>query len=150
MPVKSTVIFPTGATGLQVGFPPNVEVLGLQPGKTFVVGLVTTDSSGRFSIPIMLGAMPLVFGLLATRLRLPPLVGYLIAAVAQDSGSRAGVAGLVLTSLLVTAVVTAAYEGRATSISIFVTAVSPVRYGGATVDAAGRSPRLSTGGRPSP
>jgi ATP-dependent Lon protease len=43
MPITSTVIFPTGATGLQVGFPPNVEVLSLEPGKALVVALVATE-----------------------------------------------------------------------------------------------------------
>jgi ATP-dependent Lon protease len=43
MPIKSTVIFPTGASGLQLSFPPNVEVLSLHPGKTLVVALVATD-----------------------------------------------------------------------------------------------------------
>ncbi|CAN5769589.1 endopeptidase La [soil metagenome] len=43
MPIKSTVIFPTGATGLQLSFPPNVEVLSLNPGKSLVVALVATE-----------------------------------------------------------------------------------------------------------
>ncbi len=43
MPIKSTVVFPTGATGLQLSFPPNVEVLSLNPGKTLVVALVATE-----------------------------------------------------------------------------------------------------------
>lgn len=43
MPIKSTVVFPTGATALQLSFPPNVEVLSLHPGKTLVVGLVATE-----------------------------------------------------------------------------------------------------------
>jgi ATP-dependent Lon protease len=40
MPVKSTVLFPTGATGLQVGFAPNVEVLTACRGRNLVVALV--------------------------------------------------------------------------------------------------------------
>jgi ATP-dependent Lon protease len=43
MPIKSTVVFPTGATGLQLSFPPNVEALSLNPGKTLVVALVATE-----------------------------------------------------------------------------------------------------------
>ncbi|CAN5665172.1 endopeptidase La [soil metagenome] len=43
MPIKSTVVFPTGATGLQLSFPPNVQVLSLNPGKTLVVALVATE-----------------------------------------------------------------------------------------------------------
>lgn len=40
MPVKSTVLFPTGATGLQVGFAPNVEVLTNYKDRNLVVALV--------------------------------------------------------------------------------------------------------------
>jgi ATP-dependent Lon protease len=40
MPVKSTVLFPTGATGLQVGFAPNVEVLTHYRERNLVVALV--------------------------------------------------------------------------------------------------------------
>src|SRR5918998_3618093 len=79
MPVKSTVIFPTGATGLQVGFPPNVEVLGLQPGKTFVVGLVTTDDE---DLPIDPASLEKV-GVLARVLNRLNLPGGLIQATIQ-------------------------------------------------------------------
>jgi LacI family transcriptional regulator len=40
----------------QLGFSPNVLARGLQAGRTYTVGLITTDSFGRFSIPVMLGA----------------------------------------------------------------------------------------------
>jgi ATP-dependent Lon protease len=40
MPVKSTVLFPTGATGLQVGFAPNVAVLTEYRDRNLVVGIV--------------------------------------------------------------------------------------------------------------
>jgi ATP-dependent Lon protease len=43
MPIKSTVVFPTGATGLQLSFPPNVQVLSLNPGRALVVALVATE-----------------------------------------------------------------------------------------------------------
>lgn len=44
MAVKSTVLFPTNATGLQVSFPPNVEVLSLNPGQAnMVVAMVATE-----------------------------------------------------------------------------------------------------------
>ena len=79
MPVKSTVIFPTGATGLQVGFPPNVEVLGLQPGKTFVVGLVTTDDE---DLPIDPASLEKV-GVLARVLNRLNLPGGLVQATIQ-------------------------------------------------------------------
>src|SRR5687768_4166877 len=79
LPVKSTVIFPTGATGLQVGFPPNVEVLGLQPGKTFVVGLVTTDDE---DLPIDPASLEKV-GVLARVLNRLNLPGGLVQATIQ-------------------------------------------------------------------
>src|SRR5690606_29388474 len=43
MPIKSTVLFPTGATGLQVGFAPNVEVLTRYRERNLVVGLVHAE-----------------------------------------------------------------------------------------------------------
>jgi len=44
------------AAAAQLGFAPNVLARGLLAGRTFTVGLITTDSFGRFSIPVMLGA----------------------------------------------------------------------------------------------
>jgi DNA-binding LacI/PurR family transcriptional regulator len=40
----------------QLGFTPDSRGRALASGRSFTVGLITTDSSGRFSIPIMLGA----------------------------------------------------------------------------------------------
>ncbi|MGW6198735.1 LacI family DNA-binding transcriptional regulator [Kribbella sp. NPDC055110] len=40
----------------QLGFTPDNRGRALASGRSFTVGLITTDSSGRFSIPIMLGA----------------------------------------------------------------------------------------------
>ena len=40
----------------ELGFAPNVLARGLLAGRTYSVGLITTDSFGRFSIPVMLGA----------------------------------------------------------------------------------------------
>jgi LacI family transcriptional regulator len=40
----------------QLGFTPDSRGRALSSGRSFTVGLLTTDSSGRFSIPIMLGA----------------------------------------------------------------------------------------------
>jgi LacI family transcriptional regulator len=40
----------------QLGFTPDSRGRALSSGRSFTVGLITTDSSGRFSIPIMLGA----------------------------------------------------------------------------------------------
>jgi LacI family transcriptional regulator len=39
-----------------LGFQPNALARSLLAGRSFTVGLVTTDSFGRFSIPVMLGA----------------------------------------------------------------------------------------------
>jgi LacI family transcriptional regulator len=40
----------------QLGFTPDSRGRALASGRSYTVGLITTDSSGRFSIPIMLGA----------------------------------------------------------------------------------------------
>ncbi|MGH3192207.1 MAG: LacI family DNA-binding transcriptional regulator, partial [Streptosporangiaceae bacterium] len=42
------------AAAVQLGFAPNVLARGLLAGRTYTVGLITTDSFGRFSIPVML------------------------------------------------------------------------------------------------
>jgi len=39
----------------QLGFYPNALARGLLEGRSYTVGLITTDSFGRFTIPIMLG-----------------------------------------------------------------------------------------------
>jgi LacI family transcriptional regulator len=44
------------AAASHLGFSPNVLARGLLAGRTYTVGLITTDSFGRFSIPVMLGA----------------------------------------------------------------------------------------------
>jgi LacI family transcriptional regulator len=44
------------AAAAQLGFAPNVLARGLLAGRTYTVGLITSDSFGRFSIPVMLGA----------------------------------------------------------------------------------------------
>lgn len=40
----------------QLGFTPDARARSLSSGRSYTVGLVTTDSSGRFSIPVMTGA----------------------------------------------------------------------------------------------
>jgi LacI family transcriptional regulator len=40
----------------QLGFVANAAARGLQTGRTYTVGMITTDSIGRFSIPLMIGA----------------------------------------------------------------------------------------------
>ena len=44
------------AAAARLGFQPNALARGLLSGRSFTVGLITTDSFGRFSIPVMLGA----------------------------------------------------------------------------------------------
>jgi LacI family transcriptional regulator len=39
-----------------LGFQVNAAARSLQTGRTYTVGMITTDSIGRFSIPVMLGA----------------------------------------------------------------------------------------------
>jgi LacI family transcriptional regulator len=41
---------------LQLGYQPNALARGLLAGRSLTVGLITTDSFGRFSIPVMQGA----------------------------------------------------------------------------------------------
>jgi LacI family transcriptional regulator len=43
------------AAANELGFHPNALARGLLAGRSFTVGLITTDSFGRFSIPVMLG-----------------------------------------------------------------------------------------------
>src|SRR5450432_3399325 len=40
----------------RLGYQPNALARGLLTGRSFTVGLITTDSFGRFSIPVMQGA----------------------------------------------------------------------------------------------
>jgi ATP-dependent Lon protease len=70
MPVRSTVIFPTGATGLQVGFPPNVEVLMLHPDRNLVVALVHTEEEDMPVDPASLEKVGVIARVL-NRLNLP-------------------------------------------------------------------------------
>ncbi|HET9898821.1 MAG TPA: LacI family DNA-binding transcriptional regulator [Streptosporangiaceae bacterium] len=44
------------AVARELGFAPNVLARALLAGRTYSVGVITTDSFGRFSIPVMLGA----------------------------------------------------------------------------------------------
>ena len=44
------------AAARELGFAPNVLAKALLAGRTYTVGLITSDSFGRFSIPVMLGA----------------------------------------------------------------------------------------------
>jgi LacI family transcriptional regulator, galactose operon repressor len=44
------------AASEQLGFRPSPMARGLLTGRSYAVGLITTDSFGRFTIPVMLGA----------------------------------------------------------------------------------------------
>src|SRR5882757_175646 len=40
----------------QLGFQPNKAAMTLTSGRTYTVGMITTDTIGRFSIPLLMGA----------------------------------------------------------------------------------------------
>ncbi len=42
LPIRSTIVFPTGATALQIGFGPNVEALAAHPESDLIVAMVST------------------------------------------------------------------------------------------------------------
>ncbi|WP_158862304.1 LacI family DNA-binding transcriptional regulator [Leifsonia sp. AG29] len=44
------------AAAEQLGFQPNLMARGLLSGRTYIVGVLTTDSIGRFTIPLLTGA----------------------------------------------------------------------------------------------
>ncbi|MFL5386266.1 MAG: endopeptidase La [Longimicrobiaceae bacterium] len=46
LPIRSTIVFPGGATALQIGFAPNVEALTHHPEHDLVVAMVSTDDDG--------------------------------------------------------------------------------------------------------
>ncbi|HEU4452551.1 MAG TPA: endopeptidase La [Longimicrobium sp.] len=46
LPIRSTIVFPGGATALQIGFAPNVEALTRHPEHDLVVAMVSTTDDG--------------------------------------------------------------------------------------------------------
>jgi ATP-dependent Lon protease len=46
LPIRSTIVFPGGATALQIGFAPNVEALTRHPERDLVVAMVSTTDDG--------------------------------------------------------------------------------------------------------
>ncbi|MDT0446569.1 LacI family DNA-binding transcriptional regulator [Streptomyces johnsoniae] len=44
------------AVARELGFQPNAAARSLHSGRTYTVGLITTDDIGRFSLPVLLGA----------------------------------------------------------------------------------------------
>lgn len=42
LPIRSTIVFPMGATALQIGFAPNVEALSAHPGRDLIVATVSS------------------------------------------------------------------------------------------------------------
>ena len=54
--LRATTRDRVAAAARELGFAPNVLARGLLAGRTYTVGVITTDSFGRFSIPVMLGA----------------------------------------------------------------------------------------------
>jgi ATP-dependent Lon protease len=47
LPIRSTVVFPSGATALQIGFAPNVEALNAHPEPELIVAIVATLDDGQ-------------------------------------------------------------------------------------------------------
>jgi ATP-dependent Lon protease len=47
LPIRSTVVFPSGATALQIGFAPNVEALNAHPEAELIVAIVATLEDGQ-------------------------------------------------------------------------------------------------------
>ena len=54
--VKSETRERVAAAARELGWEPNVLARSLLAGRSYTVGLITTDSFGRFTIPVMLGA----------------------------------------------------------------------------------------------
>src|SRR5215212_1649729 len=46
LPIRSTIVFPGGATALQIGYAPNVEALTRHPGHDLMVAMVSTQDDG--------------------------------------------------------------------------------------------------------
>src|SRR5919202_1132671 len=46
LPIRSTIVFPGGATALQIGYAPNVEALTRHPGHDLIVAMVSTLDDG--------------------------------------------------------------------------------------------------------
>ncbi|HEY3508927.1 LacI family DNA-binding transcriptional regulator [Kribbella sp. NPDC051137] len=55
-PLRDSTVERVRQAADELGFIPDSRGRALASGRSFTVGLITTDSSGRFSIPIMLGA----------------------------------------------------------------------------------------------
>jgi ATP-dependent Lon protease len=51
LPIRSTVVYPSGATALQIGFAPNVEALAANPQPDLIVAIVATVDDGQDIAP---------------------------------------------------------------------------------------------------
>lgn len=47
LPIRSTVVYPSGATALQIGFAPNVEALNAHPEPELIVAIASTLDDGQ-------------------------------------------------------------------------------------------------------
>ena len=47
LPIRSTVVYPSGATALQIGYAPNVEALNAHPEPEAIVAIVSTLDDGQ-------------------------------------------------------------------------------------------------------
>src|SRR5215218_1837413 len=50
LPIRSTIVFPGGATALQIGFAPNVEALTRHPASDLIVAIVSTADDDGFPL----------------------------------------------------------------------------------------------------
>lgn len=51
LPIRSTVVYPSGATALQIGYAPNVEALAAHPEPELIVAIVATLDDGQDIAP---------------------------------------------------------------------------------------------------
>jgi ATP-dependent Lon protease len=51
LPIRSTVVYPSGATALQIGFAPNIEALAAHPRPELIVAIVATLDDGQDIAP---------------------------------------------------------------------------------------------------
>src|SRR5215213_5225690 len=47
LPIRSTVVFPSGATALQIGYEPNVAALAAHAEDELIVAIVPTQEDGQ-------------------------------------------------------------------------------------------------------
>ena len=51
LPIRSTVVFPSGATALQIGFAPNVEALNAHPEPELIIAIAALRAPDLEDLP---------------------------------------------------------------------------------------------------